>query len=420
MSGLLKLKHWTIGGLSMVVVGYGACLPAFAVTVGPVTDDYGVVKIAKGEPVQIGSFLALTGPDAALGIDAKRGIEIALDDREGRLDGHAIKIEFEDEGCSPEGGQTAATRLASNTSLVAVLGSSCSAAGLAGIPILWNAKIPAVGVGPTSPRLTAPNRGPNFDGFVRVSFNDTATGSFTAKYVIEALKAKSASTVHDGSAYAENMVRVFEEDLKQHGGSITASEAISPTDTDMRPMLTRIASSRPDVLFMPLYVATGAYTVRQQPEVRGLEKTILLATDPIMGPAFLSAAGKAAIGVQMVGIDFRPETLGPAYHRFVEAYKKHYGEAPIASQHAQGYDATGVLLAAIQQVAAQDANGNMYVGKKALRDALFATKDYEGITGKLTCNRYGDCASPIFAVWQYSSEDPNSYSLGSNPKRIYP
>ncbi|MFI5022388.1 MAG: branched-chain amino acid ABC transporter substrate-binding protein [Alphaproteobacteria bacterium] len=418
MSGLLK--HWTVAGLSVVAVGYVACLPAFAVTVGPVTDDYGVVKIANGEPIQIGSFLALTGADAALGIDAKRGVEIALDERGGRLDGHPIKIEFEDEGCSAEGGQTAASRLASNSALVGVLGSSCSSAALAGVPILWNAKIPAVGVGPTSPALTVPTRGPNFDGFVRVSFNDVATGAFVAKYVVEALKAKTAATVHDGSSYAEQVVRVFEENFKQHGGSITASEAISPTDTDMRPMLTRVAINRPDVLFMPLYVAAGAYMVRQQPEVRGLEKTILVATDPIMAPGFLSAAGKAAIGVQMVGIDFRPETLGPAYQRFVETYKKRNGEAPIAGFHAYGYDATGVLLAAIHKVAAQDANGNMYVGKKALRDALYATKDYDGITGKLTCNQYGDCASPTYAVWQYTSEDPNSYSLGSNPKRIYP
>lgn len=340
--------------------------------------------------------------------------------KRGRLDGHPIKIEFEDEGCSAEGGQTAASRLASNSALVGVLGSSCSSAALAGVPILWNAKIPAVGVGPTSPALTVPTRGPNFDGFVRVSFNDVATGAFVAKYVVEALKAKTAATVHDGSSYAEQVVRVFEENFKQHGGSITASEAISPTDTDMRPMLTRVAINRPDVLFMPLYVAAGAYMVRQQPEVRGLEKTILVATDPIMAPGFLSAAGKAAIGVQMVGIDFRPETLGPAYQRFVETYKKRNGEAPIAGFHAYGYDATGVLLAAIHKVAAQDANGNMYVGKKALRDALYATKDYDGITGKLTCNQYGDCASPTYAVWQYTSEDPNSYSLGSNPKRIYP
>ena len=394
-----------------------AALPASAETKGPVTDENGVVVVPAGEPLQIGSFLSLTGADAALGIDARRGVEIALEKISGTYKGHPVEIVYEDETCSPEGGQTAATRLASNPELVAVLGPSCSGAGRAGVPILWQHKIPVVGVGPTSPTLTAPTRGPTFDGFVRVSFNDNATGKFAADYAFKTLGAKTAATLHDGSVYGEQVVRTFEQAFKAAGGEIVASEAVGAADTDLRPVLTRIGTKKPALLFAPLYVSTGAYLVRQMGEVASLKDTELLATDPILAPAFLTAAGKAAIGVKVVGIDFRPETLGPAYQTFVETYKTKFGEPPISSFHAYGYDALGLLLAAVDK-AAVEKDGTLYIGKKALNDALHATAGYDGLTGKLSCSALGDCASPVYAVWEFTSEQPDSYALGTNPKRV--
>ena len=45
---------------------------ASAATVGPVTDDLGVIRIAKGAPIQIGAYWVLSGADTALGLDEKR------------------------------------------------------------------------------------------------------------------------------------------------------------------------------------------------------------------------------------------------------------------------------------------------------------------------------------------------------------
>src|SRR5947209_19769554 len=80
-----------------------------AATMGPVTDPIGVVKVAKGQPVTIAYWLVVAGPDASLGVDSRRGIEIAIDDKKGIL-GFPIKLIGEDSGCNAEGGVTAATR----------------------------------------------------------------------------------------------------------------------------------------------------------------------------------------------------------------------------------------------------------------------------------------------------------------------
>ena len=65
---------------------------AGAATVGPVTDDLGVIRIAKGAPIQIGAYWVLSGADTALGLDEKRGVEIAFKELGGQILGHPLKL----------------------------------------------------------------------------------------------------------------------------------------------------------------------------------------------------------------------------------------------------------------------------------------------------------------------------------------
>ena len=58
---------------------------ASAATVGPVTDPMGVIRIPKGAPIQIGAYWVLSGADTALGLDEKRGVEIAFKDVGGKV-----------------------------------------------------------------------------------------------------------------------------------------------------------------------------------------------------------------------------------------------------------------------------------------------------------------------------------------------
>jgi branched-chain amino acid transport system substrate-binding protein len=56
---------------------------------------------------------------------------------------------------------------------------------------------------------------------------------------------------------------------------------------------------------------------------------------------------------------------------------------------------------AIEKVAVKDADGTLHIGRQALRDAMYATKDYNGLTGMLTCEPDGDCANPVIGAYQY-------------------
>ena len=390
-----------------------------AETLGPVTDDVGVVKVAKGQPILIGALLVLSGPDLSLGVDASRGAEIAFDDHGNTLVGHPIKYLPEDGQCSVEGGQTGATRLASNKQIVGVLGTACSSESRGGAPILWNAGMPQAVTSATAPALTAPDRPIGLQGIVRFVYNDINGAAAAVKYA-QSVHAAKVATMHDGSLYAEELVNAFAKQFKAAGGTVAAAEAISPSDTDLRPVLTRIGTAKPELIFAPIFTGASAYLVRQVKEVPTLAKTPVLGTDAVLAPAFLEAAGDDAVGYRLTGVDNDPKLMGARYGDFLAKYKEKFGEDPIGGFHGNGYDAALAMMPAVEKVANTDAGGDTYIGRKALRDALMRTADLDGITGKLTCDKNGDCGSSHFAVFEYASGDPTTFKLGVNPKKVFP
>ena len=416
-----RVSRWmTLVACAALAAGGLFTTPVPAAQMGPVTDPIGVVKIGPGEPITIAYWLVTSGSDGSLGTDSKRGIEIAIDDMKGKFMGHDIKLIGEDSGCNAEGGQTAATKLAANAAVVVAIGSSCSSEAVPGAPILWKAGIATVSPSNTAPKLTDPKRGPDYDGYLRVVHNDKVQGASAATFVRTVLKLNRVATIHDGSPYAEGLAGVFADSFKKQGGTVTAQEAVAPTDTDMKPVLTRIASTKPDLIYYPIFIAAGGFVTRQAREIEGLKKTVLMGADGLDSPDFAKAAGEAAKGMYLSSPDLTPAALGPRYGtEFLPKYQKKYGQKPISGFHAHAYDATNVIFAAIQKVAKVD-GGSIYIGRKALRDALYATKGFKGVTGTLSCDPYGDCGEPHIAVYQVVTADPTKWSLGSDPKKVYP
>jgi branched-chain amino acid transport system substrate-binding protein len=133
--------------------------------------------------------------------------------------------------------------------------------------------------------------------------------------------------------------------------------------------------------------------------VGGLENTVLAGADGMISPQFLGAAAEAAEGMYISGPDLAFQ--GDRYQNFKATYSEISGQKdPISAFHAHAYDAANMIFDAVEQVAKTDAEGNTLIGRQALRVALYALKDFDGITGKMTCAANGDCADPKIAVNQ--------------------
>ena len=391
-------------------------------------DEFGCVEVAKDEPIRIAYSFVLSGPDASLGEDTKRGVEMAAEEVQfegqevGMIMGHSIEVVGEDSLCTPEGGQTAAQKLAADPKLAGVVGTNCSSAARAAIPVICGANIPMVSPSNTAIDLTLPDRGDDYHCYLRTAHSDAIQGAAAAQFAKDYLGVTKAATVHDGSLYADQLQQQFAETFTELGGTITAQEAIQPTDTEMGSMLTRVAAGGPELIYYPIFIAAGGHITAQAKETPGLEGVHLMGADGMFSPDFWEAAGEAAVGMYHSSPDF--SLFGDKYPAFLERHEAKYGEKTLAPFHAHAYDAAMLIMGAINETVIDAGGGKLLIPRKAMRDALYATTGYEGLTGNLSCSDHGDCAAPVIAVYETFAPDPANWNPGAeadnDPRKVWP
>jgi branched-chain amino acid transport system substrate-binding protein len=370
--------------------------PAFAAPI--CSDPLGCVTIGPSDPIHIAYALVTTGPDASLGIDSRNGVDIAIDDSGGKILGHNIKFDGQDDGCSPEGGLAAGTALAADPSIVAVIGTSCSSAARAAMPLLSAAGFVMVSPSNTVPDLTEPGNPNNHPGYLRTSYNDKVQGATAAQFVWEYLGITTAATIHDGSLYAYYVQQAFADEFTNLGGTITTQKIIDPGQTDMSTVLTSIAASAPELLYFPVFMPAGGYIISQARHTAGLESAYLMGADGLYTQDIVTATGGDIEGFMVTSLD--STKFSAAYtNSFLPAYRARFGD-PISIFHAHAYDAFMLIKAAIEKVAVV-ADGSIMIGRQALRDAMYGTKNFPGLIGNLTCSATGDCGDPHIAVYKY-------------------
>ncbi len=368
-------------------------------------DPLGCVEVAPDEDIHLAYMLTTSGPLAFLGEDSLGGIEIALADR-GEVLGHNVNLTGEDSGCSPEGGQTAAAKVAADKSIAAVIGTTCSGSATAAMDTISPAGLLMCSPSNTFPALT--NNGPGGAwqaGYFRTAHNDEFQGRLAAEFAYDILGARTAATIHDGSSYTNQLQEVFAAAFEELGGTITFQGSINVGDTDMRSVLTSTAAGRPDILFFPIFDPEGSFIVAQSSEFDGLENTVLMGADGMLISNFPGNAGQNSVGMYLSG----PYLAGDAYDDFLIMWEEMIGGSPPSGYHAFAYDCTNMVLNAIEVSAQVDSDGSLLIGRQALRDAMTATAGYDGLTGTLSCSETGDCATgEALGIYQVTSADANS------------
>jgi branched-chain amino acid transport system substrate-binding protein len=360
------------------------------------TDPIGCVKIGPTDPIHIAYLLVVAGPNAALGTDSRNGVEVAIDDAGGKILNHTIKFDGEDGGCSADGGQAAGTKLASDPTIIAVIGTSCSSEARAAEPLLSAAGFVTISSSNTAPDLTDPTSPNHYAGYFRTAHNDKIQGAAAADFVYNFLHLTKAATIHDGSLYADKLQQVFAENFTKLGGTVTLQTSVTIGQTDMSSVLASVASGSPELIYFPIFMPEGALIIKQARTTPGLETTKLMVADGLYSPDVMNAAGTDVEGVYASS----PLVQGPAYDAMVAKYTAKFGP-PINIFHAHAYDGFNLVKAAIEKAAVQEADGTLYIPRQALRDAMASIKDFPGLTGVLTCSADGDCANPIIGVYEY-------------------
>jgi branched-chain amino acid transport system substrate-binding protein len=389
------------------------------------SDEFGCVTYGSGEPIKIATLLSITGENRSLGIDSQRGVVLAVDYLDGKLDGkpgqllgHNVELVNSDETCSKEGGQAGATKLAADAKILSVIGTSCSSAALGVADTIFSKKgMLLISPSNTGPSLTAEGQHQPF--YLRTAHNDKIQGAVVADFATQKLQAKTAATIHDESPYSDGLAAVFRQVFEKQGGKITNNEAIQAADRDFKPVLNSISQNNPDFIYYPAFNPACALIAKQGRGIPALKDTALMGSDGCAAPEYVQVGGKAVYGSWSSSPDQSAQAEKNAFYKdqFLPAYSKQFGERPISVFNAHGYDAFNILAEAIKRTAKDD-GGTLTIPRTKLKDDIFKTNNYNGLSGTMTCTPLGDCATAV-SIAVYKVPDWPIEGGTENPKPVF-
>lgn len=344
----------------------------------------GGCKSNPTDEIVVGEFASLTGGTATFGRSSDAGVRLAVEEinASGGLLGKKLRVVVEDDQSKPEEARTAVLKLLKQDNVVAVLGEVASSRSLAAAPECQRAGVPMISPASTNPKVTQVG-----DHIFRVCFIDPFQGSTMAKFAIETLHAKTAAILRDvKNDYSVGLADFFRDELLRQGGKIVADVSYSEGDIDFKAQLTAIRTVKPEVVFVPGYYTEVGLIARQ---ARELGITVaLLGGDGWDSPRTVEIGGAAVNGCYFSN-HYAADDPNPAVQSFIAKYRQKYSEVPDAMA-VLGYDAAQVLGDAIRRAGTTE-------GAK-LRDAIAATKDFPGISGKITIDEQRNARKSIVVL----------------------
>lgn len=336
---------------------------------------FSTVSTGAEEEIKIGEFASLTGGSASFGQSSHKGTELAIEEinAAGGLLGKKLKLITEDDQSMAGQPATIVRKLIAQDKVVAVLGEVASSKSLEAAPICQQNQIPMISPASTNPKVTEVG-----DYIFRICFIDPFQGTVMAKFAESKGWKKVAVLTDVKQDYSVGLAQFFKEGIVKAGGSIVKESSYSTGDKDFKPQLTSIKAAKPDAIFVPGYYAEVAL-IAKQAKLLGI-KAPMLGGDGWVGDSLLKVAGNSLDG-SFFSCHFSADDKAELVQGFVQKYKAKYGAVP-DDMAALGYDSAMILAAAIKRAGTTDG--------PALRDAIAATKDHPGITGKITLNAKRD------------------------------
>ena len=320
--------------------------------------------------IRIGEYSSLTGTAATFGTSTHKGASLAVEEANagGGILGKSVKLLTEDTQSKPEEAATVVTKLITRDHVIAMVGEVASSRSLAAAPICQSNGVPMITPSSTNPKVTQVG-----DYIFRVCFLDDFQGSVIARYIRNSLNLTRVAVLKDvKNEYSVGLAQYFSESFRKLGGVITSEQAFSEGDNDFKAQLTALKSTNPEIIFVPGYYNEAALIVKQ-----GRELNIAL---PFIGgdgwdSAKLLEIGGAAMEGTFYCNHYSTHDTREVVQNFVQKFRAKFNETPDAIA-ALSYDAVRILLNSIRACGSTE-------GPK-LRDAIAATRDFDGVTGTIT------------------------------------
>lgn len=325
---------------------------------------------ANCPPVSIAMAGALNGPDAALGINIKNGVQLAIDKHNAANPGCQIQLKpFDTEG-DPQKATAIAPQIVDDQYTIGLVGPAFSGETKATGGVFNQAGLVAVTASATNPTLSENG----WRTFFRGLANDAVQGPSVANYMKTGLSYKKVCVIDDSTDYGLGLATAVRDTLGPVADS-GCNISVKKGDKDFSAAVTQVKGVNPDAVFYSGYYSEAAPLVQQLKD--GAFKGTFVSADGTKDPQFVTQAGEASKDAILSC------PCGPATGAFADEYKKKFN-ADAGTYSAEGYDLGTILVKGVDSGA---------ITRPALLDFV---KNYNGQgvarkyqwtpTGELTTN----------------------------------
>ncbi len=361
-----------------------ALLAACAVSAAVLAGCSGAKTAKEPDLITIGANLEMTGSNASFGTSSLNGIHMAVEDANinGGVLGKKIQVIGVDNRSEVAGSSDALAKLSENKVSV-MIGPDTSSNVIALGPLVAADKLPLISPSGTNPAITVdPATGKTREYMFRACFTDPYQGKVMADFARDRLKVQKAVVLVDNSSdYSKGLAEFFEKRFQDKGGSVALQEAYMAKDVDFKPILTKVAAQKPDMIFIPGYYQEVGLILRQAREM-GLHIPIL-GGDGWDSDKLIEIAGEENLKDTYFCNHYSPEDQNPKLQEFIKKYEARYGYKPDGFA-VTAYDAAGLAIEAIKAGSAKPED---------VAKALTKIHNFDGISGKITIDEQHNTVS---------------------------
>ena len=330
---------------------------------------------ATCSPVTIAMAGALNGPDAALGINIKNGVQLALDKHNAANPGCQIELKTFDTEGDPQKATAIAPQIVDDASIVGLVGPAFSGETKATGGVFDQAGLVATTASATN--VTLSEQG--WKTFFRGLANDGVQGPSVANYLKNTIADKKVCVVDDSTDYGSGLAKAVRDTLGPVADS-ACNISVKKGDKDFSAAVTQVKGQSPDSVFYAGYYSEAAPFVQQLRDAGFAGK--FASADGTKDPEFVKQAGNASKDALLAC------PCGPATAAFSDEYTKKFNAAP-GTYSTEGYDLGTILAKGIDSGA---------VTRPALLDFV---KKYEGqgVARKYQWTDTGELTTTL--IWIY-------------------
>ncbi|MDH6491110.1 branched-chain amino acid transport system substrate-binding protein [Streptomyces sp. SAI-127] len=392
---------------SMVILTSVFATGALTLTAcGSRDDSGGDSEGGGGTTLTIGVDAPLSGENSTTGLGIQYGAQIAVDDanKNKLVPGVTFKLKAYDDKAQPATGQSNATTITGDKTAVGAVGPLNSGVAQTMQQVFSSANMVQISPSNTNPELT---QGKNwqtdkkrpYKTYFRTATTDELQGSFAADYAYNGLKKKKVFVVDDKQTYGAGLAKIFNEQFKKLGGTVVGTDHVNTGDKDFGSLVTKVKNSGADLLYYGGQYDESSLITKQLKG--GGVKVPLFGGDGMFASTYIETAGTSSEGDLATAVGVPADTL-PAAKTFIETYKSKGYKGDYGAYGAYSYDATTAIIKAVK--AAVDANdGKVPSDINALRSSVVdgvQKSDFEGISGKVAFDQYGDTTNKQLTVYQ--------------------